>query len=96
MDQVAEFARIHLGSHRNKPPKEMPKPENLEDKHTGFYCFKCKKTVFPAAYKVATIKARIGNVESNKRRAFGVCKDCGKPISRMIKLSKEDNNNKPK
>lgn len=74
MDQVAEFARVHLRTPYHKHKAES-KPDNLKDKHTGFYCFKCKRTVFPATYKIANFRLKSRSVKYNKRRAYGVCKN---------------------
>jgi len=64
------------------PTYAQPEKINEQDKHTGFYCLKCKKNVYPAVYNST-------ETHNKKKQIQAVCKDCNKPIRRFIKFSKE-------
>ena len=64
----------------NKQVTPAPKPENKEQ-HTGFYCLRCKKQVYPSSSKVDKSKSK-----KNVMRAS--CTECAGPMCRFYKFSK--------
>ena len=66
---------------RNTPTvvkKEIPESKPNSD-HTGFYCFTCKKKVYPASFTLHNQKKNIMQ---------STCKTCKKPVARIAKFSK--------
>lgn len=81
---ISDFAnRLGFSGQNYTKKNEEPKTD-IEHKHKGYYCMKCKKQVFPAK---ATESER--STTNNKIQSASSCAKCGAQIRRFVKFSKE-------